>query len=98
MAKYEFAVKKDVLNSGEIIYTPVCRKKSVLGKLNIFPNVWERIVKIYDEYVLMELHWTPNLSYEQCEEHIRGYQEKLSKQIENQVQTVEFHTLETQDC
>lgn len=95
MAKYEFAIKKDVLNSGEIIYTPVCRRKLTLGRF--FPSQWERITRIYDKYILMELHWNPFLTYEECEEHIRGYQEELSKQIQNQVQTVEFHVLEEVD-
>src|SRR5688572_10488739 len=92
MAKYEFAIKKDVLNSGKVIHTPVCRKKSRLGKWN--PNPWVRIVKIYDEYVLMDLHFIPDLSYEECKEHISGYQGKLLKSVENQVAEVEFHALE----
>lgn len=97
MAKYEFAIKKDVLNSGKAIFTPVCRKKSRLGKLNILPNPWERITKIYDEYVLMELDWTPELSYKECEAHIQGYQNVLLQKVENEVSTVEFHVLEEQE-
>lgn len=94
MAKYEFAIKKDVLNSGKTIYTPVCRRKSKFGRFDIFPNPWERITKIYDEYILQELNFTPELTYSECEDHIQGYQQVLLQSIENQVATVEFHTLE----
>lgn len=97
MVKYEFAIKKDTLNSGKTLFTPVCRKKSRLGKLNIFPNPWERITRIYDEYLLMDLHFNPDLSYRECEEHIRGYQEKLLQEVSNQVADIEFHTLEERE-
>ncbi len=89
MARYEFAIKKDSLNSGIIIYTPVCRKKAKL-----IPYPWERITKIYDNYILMDLNFVPDLTYEECEEHIHGYQQKLLKLRENDITEVEFHTLE----
>jgi hypothetical protein len=99
MAKYEFAIKKDVLNSGKVIYTPVCREKSKLG---IFGNYllhrpWQRIVQIYDEFSLLDLHFIPELTYRECELHIKGYQEKLLQTKENEVATVEFHTLEEKE-
>jgi len=97
MAKYEFAIKKDVLNSGKTIYTPVCRMKSKLGKLNIFPNPWNRIVDQYGVYCLMELDFVPELSYAECEQHIQGYQQVLLKKNENDVSTVEFHVLEEKE-
>jgi hypothetical protein len=97
MAKtvYEFAIKKDVLNSGKTIFTPVCRKKTIWGRL--FPNSWERITNIYDEYLLMELDFIPELTYKDCEEHIAGYQKVLEESVENEVATVEFHNLEEQE-
>lgn len=95
MAKYEFAIKKDVLNSGKAIYTPVCRQKSTLGR--IFPNHWIRITKIYNQYTLLELDFIPELSYAECEEHIEGYQQVLLQMVENQIATVEFHTLEEKE-
>lgn len=97
MAKYEFAIKKDVLNSGKTIFTPVCRKKFLLGRFNIFPNPWERITKIYDQFTIMELHFIPELTYIECEEHIQGYQETLLQTIENQVAVIEFHSLEEKE-
>lgn len=92
--KYEFAIKKDTLNNGNVIYTPVCRKKNILDKINIFSSPWERIVKIYDHYCIMDLNFVPNLSYEECKEHIQGYQNHLLKLVENQIAEIEFHTLE----
>ena len=94
---YEFAIKKDNLNSNKSIFTPVCRNKSKLEILNIFPNPWNRITKIYNEYILMELDFTPDLSYEECEQHIKGYQEILLQNIENQIATVEFHAFEEKE-
>lgn len=95
--KYEFAVKREILNSGKIIHIPVCREKLLLGRFNFFTNTWSRIVKIYDEYTLTEIDWTPDLSYEECEEHIKGYQKALLKKLENNVQTTEFHVLEEKE-
>ena len=89
---YEFAIKKDVLNSGKNIFTPVCRKKSKLGRL--LPNPWMRITFIYDQVLLMELDFIPDLTYKECEIHIKAYQDALIHKVENQVATIEFHTLE----
>lgn len=101
MAKaiFEFAIKKDVLNSGKVIHTPVCRKKGWAGIFGLFllSQSWQRITKIYDEYLLMELDFIPDLSYKECEEHIAGYQQVLKEQVENQVANVEFHTLEEKE-
>lgn len=88
---YEFAVKKDVLNSGKEILTPVVRKKV---KKWLYTNNWERITLIYDKYTLIPIDWEPELSYEQCVEHVKGYQEVLKQNIANDIQTVEFHNLE----
>ena len=95
MAKiYEFAIKKNVLNSGKTILTPVCRIKSKLGRFNIFPNEWLRITNIYDQYILMELDWIPELTYKECELHIKGYQQILFEKIQNEVSLIQFDTLE----
>jgi hypothetical protein len=93
MAKYEFAIKKDTLNSGKVVYTPVCRMKALFGN-KFFPRKWERITRIYNDYILMDLDFIPDLSYQECEEHIHAYQNKLLKQRENDIAEVEFHTLE----
>lgn len=94
MAKYEFAIKKDLLNSGKIIFTPVCRKKFLF---NIFSNPWERITKIYDQFTIMELHFIPELTQKECEEHIQGYQEVLLQTTKNQIAVIEFHSFEEQE-
>lgn len=94
--KYEFAIRKQELGSGKIIYTPVCRKKPISRFLLINPP-WERITQIYDKYILMDLHFDPDLSYEDCKTHIQGFQNQLSKGKENEVVYVEFDTLEEKD-
>lgn len=96
MVSYEFAIKKDILNSGKVIYTPVCRKKSNIWKrFNQYP--WERICKIYNEYILLDLQFTPDLTYEECEQHIQAYQDKLKQSVAHHVAVEELHVLETQD-
>ena len=91
--KYEFAIKKDTLRSGRVIFTPVCRRVS-----RYYPSpVWNRITKIYDRYVTLDLDFIPNLSFEECEQHIAGYKEELRKSIENEVEIVEYHKLETDE-
>ena len=91
--KYEFAIRKQELGSGKIIFTPVCRKKPISRFLLINPP-WERITKIYDKYLLMDLHFDPDLSYQDCQEHIQGFQEQLERDKDNEVVYVEFDTLE----
>ena len=90
-AVYEFAIKKEVLNSGKTVYIPVCRIKS---KFTIFSNPWERITKIYKEFVVMDLHFIPDLTVEECKEHIAGYQAALNNAILDTVAKVEFEELE----
>lgn len=90
--KYEFAIKKDILNSGKTLFTPVCRKKSLLGGL--MPNPWQRIVCIYDRYFLMDLDFSPELDYNECEIHVQGYKDALLQQVQDDVASVEFDTLE----
>lgn len=93
--KYEFAIKKNVLNSGKTIFTPVCRKKSRLGRL--FSNPWQRITMIYDKFILMELDFEPELTYGECDEHIQGYQQVLSESVGNKTATIEYHALEEKE-
>lgn len=94
--KYEFAIRKQELGSGKIIFTPVCRKKPISRFLLINPP-WERITKIYENYVLMDIHFEPDLSYDECKEHIHAFQEQLKRSKENDVVCVEFDALEEKD-
>lgn len=91
---YEFAIKKDILNSGKELFTPVVRQKQKKWWGKIYDNPWERIVCYMGVYFTLELPWFPELTYEQCLEHIKGYQEKLKQDVANDIQTVEFHNLE----
>lgn len=86
---YEFAIKKDTLYNGDIVLTPVARKKA-----RFIPNKWERITKEYDRYALRDLDWNPVLTYLECQDHIIGYKEELKKKIENTVKSVTYDTLE----
>lgn len=85
----EFAIKKDILKSGAVIYTPVVRHKRL-----IFPEQWGRITLIYGRYVVLDLNFEPELSHEQCGEHIINYQNQLRKEQEHLVEQVEFDVLE----
>jgi hypothetical protein len=96
MATYEFAIQKNVLNSGKIIYTPVCRVKSLFGN-KIFPRRWERITKIYDNYILLDLDFMPELTFCQCQEHISAYKQILRRKVEKYVDQVDYHELEEED-
>jgi len=101
MAKvYEFAIKKDVLNSGKTLFTPVCREKKWIGIFGLYliSNPWQRITQVYDKYLLTDLEFiTPELTYRECEDHVKGYQEALLQQVANEIATVEFHTLEEKE-
>lgn len=85
--KHEFAIKKDTLRSGKVFYTPVYRR---IG----WATSWTRITRIYDEYLLMDLDFNPDITFAECEEHIAGYKKKLDKSKENEIKFVEYHKLE----
>lgn len=91
---YEFAIKKETLNSGKDIFTPVVRRKA---KKWMYTNEWDRITCIYGKYTTIKIDWNPELTYEQCDEHIKGYQQELLQQIANNVAIVEFHNLENKE-
>lgn len=91
---YEFAIKKDILNSGKEILTPVCRRKA---KWRWIPNPWYRITLIEGKYRLLELDWIPELTYTECEERVKGYQQELLQQVANNIALVEFHNLENKE-
>lgn len=90
--KYEFAIKKNLLNSGEYLLTPVFRIKST--RFSPFKNKWERIVKIYDDFILMDLDTPPILTQQECEDHIMGYKNKLEIDSKNKVKTEEIQIVE----
>lgn len=92
--KYEFAIKRETLNSGKEILIPVCRIKN---KIPFIENRWSRIVEIYGVYQLQELDFQPELTHDECKNHILGYQSVLSKQKENEVAEVEYDTLEVKE-
>src|ERR1041385_4835654 len=92
MPKYEFAIRKTTLSSGKTIYTPVCRKKTSITNF-LIPNPWERIVEVYGQYILMELSFIPDLTYDQCEAHIQKYQEKLQNEKVDEEENVEFESV-----
>lgn len=92
---YEFAIKKDILNSGKEILTPVCRTKSKWRWAG--SNPWCRISLVEGKHTLLELDWIPELTYKQCEERVKEYQKELLKKVANNVVIVEFHNLENKE-
>lgn len=89
--KYEFAIKKDTLKSGKVILTPVCRVKSRIPWLQ---NPWIRIIDKYGRYFLEDLNFDPELSHEECQRHIQGFQNELAKAKEHQISHIELDILE----
>ena len=86
-SSYEFGIKKTLLRSGHQILTPVCREKSITSFIK---NKWIRIVKIYDNYLLMELDWEPStLTEKDCEEHITQFRKQLDSQRANDITKIE---------
>lgn len=74
----EGRVHKETFGDGRIIYTPQVRETKFLGG---FFNPWKQIVKIYDEYIEYHFPGQHNLTFEDCEEHIKGYQEQFRKEF-----------------
>lgn len=88
MRTYEFAIQKTELNNGKINYTPVTRIKS-----KFITNPWVRIACIYGIYLIMDLDFDPELTLQQCEEHIQGYKDSLQKARANQIKNIELTQL-----
>lgn len=89
---YEFSIKMEVSVSGKQNFTPVCREKSIFGKY--LSSKWLRIVKIYNTYAIIEIDFEPELSFAECEEHIRGYKKQLEEQRSAEIAKVEFYSLQ----
>lgn len=90
--KHEFAVKKNTLHSGRVIFTPVYRTASRMNTIMRTP--WTRIIKIYDRFQLQDVDFEPNLTFDECEQHIAGYKAELEKLVEQKVTVTEFLKLE----
>ena len=89
--KYEFAILRDVLNSEELIHTPVFRFKS---RFPFFNYSWQRIAKVEDGYELLELNPPPTLTEEDCKLRIEGYKAYLREGIKSRVKATELLLLE----
>jgi hypothetical protein len=83
---WEFTVKKTVLHSGREVLTPMARQKCWF-----LPNQWCRISCLYGIYTLMDLDFTPQLTYDECVAHIHGYQQVLQNNVANTVKYEEYH-------
>lgn len=90
MAAYEYAIEKKVLNNGKEMYTPLVRRKS-----KFLPIPWERICCIYGVYMTMNLDFHPELTQEECVEHIKAYQQRVENSMATNVKHIEYIDLET---
>lgn len=88
---FEFAIRKEILKSGKVRYTPVVRRKR-----RFFQESWNRIVNLYGKYVLLELDFDPELTHEQCAEHLINYQRQLKEEQGHLVDIIEYDQLEEQ--
>lgn len=84
---YEFAIQKDILNSGEVVLTPVFREKSRFRFLN---RQWQRISKVEGMYELIELDRMPILSMDECQERINGYKDYLKEKSKNNIKSSDY--------
>ena len=81
---YEFAIRKIIQDDGREVLIPVVRQKRKRWLFIKMPeNEWHRIVCLYGKYKTLELNWNPDLTFIQCQDHIRGYQEKLIAEKSN---------------
>jgi hypothetical protein len=84
-----FAIRKEVSNSGEVNYIPLC------GTKMLWTTTFTRILKAYDEYYLLDLDVKVKLTQEQALEHIKGYIQQLNNDHKDDIQTIEILKLET---
>lgn len=91
--KYQFAVKKEVLNSGKELFTPCVRTVKKVFFRNVYSN-WDRVTKIYDRFTTLELDFYPELTFEECKDHLTEYKKVLQKNIENNLKEETYLDLE----
>lgn len=89
MTKYEFGIRTMTLNNGKEILVPViCEVKRFM------PKNWQRITKLYEKYLIQELDFNPELTMQDCKDHINGYKEVLRTKVENNIMKTELQLLE----
>lgn len=84
---FEFTIRCETLNSGEQKFIPLMRPKT---KFSYVGPSWTRIVKIYDRYIDLDISFEPNLTLEECEQHIEGFKEQYARDEMNKVKSVSF--------
>lgn len=73
LKEHQFAIKKVKVGATEKMI-PVCREPGMK------PRSWRPIVKVYDQYLIMDYEHPAGLSKRECEAHIKG----LKKQIDTE--------------
>jgi ribosome biogenesis GTPase A len=81
---YRFRIKTEKKKSGETIYIPQIKEPGF--------TTWQQIVKIYNEYIILDFPGQHGLSFEDCMKHLEGYKEQLENKYPNQV--IEVQTVE----
>lgn len=95
--KYEFAIQKTVLENKKVILTPVVREKKRSWLLGFYENPWQRIVFCEGKYFTLDLPWNPDLTFEECQQRIKGYQDQLEAEKSHNIKTVELDNLEVKE-
>lgn len=72
-----FAIQK-IVKGGQEKLIPMMRIPGLLSP-------WRPIVKVYDQYLVMDYEHPKGLSQDQCMQHIQGYQKQLQKEAEQQI-------------
>lgn len=83
--RYNFRIKKEVLNSGEEIYTPLAQNKK---KFLLVSDVWQRISYVEGVFMLLDLPFTPKLTEQDCLERIEEFKKTLKEETESDIKDV----------
>ena len=82
---YEFAIKQEVLNSGETVFTPVIREKSNSWWKKLFPNPWYRLANVEGVVQILDVDRVVYLAYDECEDRIRAFKEQMAEKDRDKV-------------
>lgn len=87
---YQFAIKVIELKNGDTTFIPVVRRKGGLIRPH---GYWQRIVKVYDRYELIDIDFTPQLTNNECIEHLYGYKQQFLNNEANQINKVSINVV-----
>lgn len=87
--KYRFSIRK-LYEGGKVTFLPMVREPG------LFPS-WRPIVKVYDEYVVMDYEKPGGLTQGECQEHVERFYCALKHKLKRDHLSIEYIEISTDE-